>query len=135
MLYRDGRLVTTAGVAERNGRFFLARRKRGGALSLKWEFPGGKCAQPRESEHSCLQREFSEEFGVHISVGPELGSVPFRHREQDYLLVAYAITFHDEPGELHVHVDAGWFLPEEVRGLDLADSDRALLGRMWAPEG
>lgn len=131
MLYRDGRLVTTAGVAERDGRYFLGQRKPGGALSLKWEFPGGKCDQPAESEHGCLQREFAEEFGVRIRVGAELGSVDFRHRDQDYVLVAYAILFLDEPRELHEHIASGWFTPTDLLALDLADSDRHLIERIW----
>ncbi len=127
MIYRDGRLVTTAGVAAVEGRFFLARRKPGGALSNKWEFPGGKCDQADGSEGACLVREFQEEFNVSVSVGAEIGTVPFEHNGIHYLLVAYEIRFLSPPDTLLEHSDAGWFYPAEVLQLDLAESDRQLI--------
>lgn len=127
MLYRDDRLVTTAGVAVVDGRYFLAQRKAGGALSEKWEFPGGKCDQNDGAESNCLVREFQEEFQVTVSVEDELGAIPFEHGGTRYMLVAYRIRFHAPPTVLLEHIDSGWFLPEEMRDLDLADSDRRLI--------
>ncbi|MEX2445289.1 MAG: NUDIX domain-containing protein [Alkalispirochaeta sp.] len=127
MLYRDGRLVTTAGVAVVDGCYFLAKRKPGGALSHKWEFPGGKCDQDDGTERNCLIREFEEEFRVAVTVGDEIGTVPFEHKGTRYLLVAYQIRFHSPPDILLEHTDSGWFPPEELCGLDLAESDRRLI--------
>ena len=126
-IHRDGRLVTTAGVAERDGTYFLARRKPGGAQSDRWEFPGGKCDRSDLIETRCLKREFREEFAVDIDVHEELGAVPFDHGEVHYLLVAFRITFVTEPTTLLEHTDAGWFTPEELRALALADSDRTFV--------
>lgn len=128
-IYRDGRLVTTAAVGIREGRFFLARRKATGAQALRWEFPGGKCDADHD-ERRCLVREFLEEFGVAITVGDELGSVPFSHGGRDYILVGYRVEMEREPLELREHIDSGWFLPDEVLALDLADSDRLLFETM-----
>ncbi|TVR68361.1 MAG: NUDIX domain-containing protein [Spirochaetaceae bacterium] len=125
-LFRDGRLVTTAAVAVRAGRYFLARRKSEGAQSLRWEFPGGKCDDDGD-ERRCLEREFAEEFGVTVSVAEELGSVPFEHAGTRYMLVGYRVEIPPVPLELREHVEAGWFLPGEVLQLDLADSDRSLV--------
>jgi 8-oxo-dGTP diphosphatase len=127
VIYREGRLVTTAGVAEADGRYFLARRKPGGALSGKWEFPGGKCDQAEGSETQCLIREFQEEFGVDIAVDGEIGAVPFEHGEVRYMLVGYAIRFLQQPTRLVEHTDSGWFDPQAMIRLDLASSDRQLI--------
>lgn len=127
MLYRADRLVTTAGVAAVDGRFFLAQRKPGGALSRRWEFPGGKCDQSDADEARCLVREFQEEFGVGITVGAEIGAVPFVHRSIPYILVAYWITFETPPQRLYEHLDSGWFTRDQMLALDLADSDRLLI--------
>jgi 8-oxo-dGTP diphosphatase len=132
VLYRDGRLVTTAGVAVRDGRFFLARRKPGGAQSERWEFPGGKCDHGDLDEQTCLAREFYEEFSVDIAVREELGSVSFEHRGIPYLLVAYRVDFLQIPTELYEHTAAGWFTESEMRTLDLAESDRKLI-EAWTP--
>jgi 8-oxo-dGTP diphosphatase len=127
VLFRDDRLVTTAGVAVVNGRYFLARRKPGGALSDKWEFPGGKCDQNDGAEAVCLMREFQEEFQVAVSVGAEIGTVLFEHGGTRYILVAYQIRFETPPEILLEHTDSGWFLPDELLKLDLAESDRRLV--------
>ena len=132
-IYRGDRLVTTAGVAERDGRFFLAQRKRGGAQSMRWEFPGGKCDQADGSEASCLKREFREEFGVTIDVGREIGSIPFEHGQIRYMLVGYEISFRSDPTTLHEHLASGWFTVPEMLDLDLADSDRTLIEYALAP--
>jgi 8-oxo-dGTP diphosphatase len=126
-LYREDRLVTTAGVAFDGTRYFLARRQAGGAQSRRWEFPGGKCDADDADERSCLAREYHEEFGITIDVGDEIGSVPFEHKSIRYILVAYRVTFHTVPTELSVHSETGWFLPDELPDLDLADSDRIFI--------
>ncbi len=72
-----------------------------------------------------------EELGVSVEVGAEIGSVPFEHKGIRYILVAYEITLLDEPKTLSVHSEAGWFLPEELENLDLADSDRLLVERYF----
>jgi 8-oxo-dGTP diphosphatase len=65
------RLVVTAGVIERDGRFLLTRRQSGVHLEGYWEFPGGKC-EPGETLAACLAREIREELGVGVVVGEEI---------------------------------------------------------------
>ena len=120
--------MTTAGVAAFNGRLFLAKRQAGGALSLRWEFPGGKC-ETDEGLSECLKREFLEELEVEITVGSRIGSVPFTHRGTEFDLVAMEVSMSGEPTALHVHQDCGWFSEQEMLELDLADSDRLLYNR------
>jgi 8-oxo-dGTP diphosphatase len=103
----------------------LAKRQAGGALSLRWEFPGGKCRE-KEDLAGCLEREFQEELEVTITVGETLGSVPFRHKGTHFDLVALEVLMDSDPKVLHVHEECGWFTEEEMLNLDLADSDRLL---------
>jgi 8-oxo-dGTP diphosphatase len=124
-IFRDGRLVTTAAVGVRDGRFFAARRKNTGSQALRWEFPGGKCDADCD-ERSCLAREFLEEFGVSVDVGDELGSVPFDHGGTPYILVGYRVEIPQVSLVLREHCEAGWFFPDELLQLDLSDSDRTL---------
>lgn len=132
-LYRDGRLVTTAAVSHRSGRYFLARRKATGQQALRWEFPGGKCDADCD-ERACLVREFNEEFGATVSVHEELGSVAFEHHGTRYMLVGYRVEIPQVSLELREHIDAGWFLPEEIRSLALSESDRILFEQIMAAE-
>lgn len=109
----------------------LAQRGPEGAEAGRWEFPGGKC-DPEELNTDCLKREFREEFGVEIAVYEQVGSAPFSHKCQDYLLVGYRIRLLSQPTVLHEHVAMGWFDPEGVLALDLPESDRALATAMLA---
>ena len=129
-IYRADRIVTTAGIAINDeARFFLAKRRSGGAQSERWEFPGGKCDEGDSDERICLAREFDEEFGVPITVHREIGAIPFEHGTVRYILVGYTITMAVEPSRLTVHTEAGWFTPREMRALELAESDRRLVER------
>ncbi len=62
------RLVVTAAVIERGGRYLVTRRQKGVHLEGLWEFPGGKC-DAGESLADCLRRELREELGVDAAVG------------------------------------------------------------------
>ncbi|GEM_PF-1662101 len=132
-IFRDDRIVTTAGVAFEDGRYFLARRTAGGAQSRKWEFPGGKCDAGDSDVPLCLIREIQEELGIPIQVGQEIGAVPFENGSARYMLVGYAIQLLARPDSLSVHSETGWFLPQELPDLDLADSDRTFIERYILP--
>ena len=53
--------VTTAGIALKDGKVLVAHRVKGGSLSEKWEFPGGK-QRWGESDEMTLKREYMEEL-------------------------------------------------------------------------
>ena len=65
------RLVVTAAVIRRDGRFLVTRRPQGVHLEGYWEFPGGKCDDGEPLE-ACLTREIEEELAVGIRVGDRL---------------------------------------------------------------
>lgn len=120
----DSRSV--AGIALRQARVLVGRRKPGGALGGKWEFPGGKC-EPGESDEAALIREYDEEFGVAVAVGPVLGESQFANGTKLYGLSALRVELLGEPKELREHDELRWLGVEELQDLDLAESDRALL--------
>lgn len=103
----------------------MAKRQAGGSLSLRWEFPGGKC-RDEEDIAGCLRRELQEELELSVTVGEQIGSVPFRHKDTDFDLVALEVWMESDPRVLHVHEECGWFTEEEMVALNLADSDRML---------
>lgn len=119
-----------AGIAIAGGRLFIARRKSGGDLGGKWEFPGGK-VEEGESDDAALLREYQEEFGLSIESGPFLAAASFEHQGETFCLSAYRIFFRDgDPAariRLAEHDRWRWALPEEIAELDFAPSDRLLL--------
>lgn len=115
-----------AGLAERNGRYFLAKRKPGGDLGNKWELPGGKLEEG-ESPREAMVREWLEELELNVTPTELLATGNFSHRGKDFILEMYAVSFEDEPGAFHEHVETGWFTPAQINKLDLAGSDRIVL--------
>jgi 8-oxo-dGTP diphosphatase len=118
--------VSVAGIAVQGNRLFIARRVPGGDLGEKWEFPGGK-AEEGESCEEALIREFREEFGVTVTVGPCVASSSFEHRGVIRKLRAYLIAFENSGFILHEHSVWKWADLAEIEKLDFAGSDRKLL--------
>jgi 8-oxo-dGTP diphosphatase len=123
--------VSVAGIAVEGRKIFIARRKPGGDLGGKWEFPGGKTEQG-ETDVAALIREFQEEFGIHIQTGPFLGSASFEHHNRTYLLRAYLISFTEKEFSLAEHSEWRWAEFGEIERLDFAGSDRLLFPALQA---
>ena len=60
------RIVVVALIAERDGRFLIARRLKGTHLAGCWEFPGGKL-HDGEAKDAALEREIDEELGCRVA--------------------------------------------------------------------
>ena len=120
MLTRD----TTAGVLNEDGRYLVAQRKKGGPLSEKWEFIGGK-NRYGETLQDTLKREWMEEVGLKISVGEFLLNTEFDNNDTHYTLHCYRVYSVSESTELSlsVHNDVRWVTREELSSLDFGPSD------------
>ncbi|MBN1524057.1 MAG: (deoxy)nucleoside triphosphate pyrophosphohydrolase [Spirochaetales bacterium] len=121
--------IVTAAVVCRGGKYFIAQRKEGGALSLKWEFPGGKVDEG-ETGKQALQREMMEELGVEADIGDFFCSTHFIYNGNMYELHAYLTSFSGEPKVLNDHEQYTWVLPEEFSAYDFADSDKGIIDKI-----
>jgi 8-oxo-dGTP diphosphatase len=117
---------SVAGIAIAGNRLFIARRKAGGDLGGKWEFPGGKI-EAGESDEAALRREYQEEFGVAVETGPFLADAQFSHNGFQFALRAYRIFFKDMRFHMAEHDEWRWASLDEIMPLDFAGSDRCLL--------
>jgi len=122
---------SVAGIAIEGGKVFIARRKEGGDLGGKWEFPGGK-VEEGEGNADALRREFLEEFAVDVTVGALLATAEFTHNEQQFSLNAYRIFFASLRFNMTEHDQWRWAALEEIEPLDFAGSDRLLLPQLQA---
>jgi 8-oxo-dGTP diphosphatase len=116
----------TAAIIIRNNMYLIAKRKTGGSLSGKWEFPGGK-VEPGETPEQGLVREIDEEFGVAVKVGKFVGSHKFNNEEKEYELLAYYCEILSGEITLNVHEDMKWISIREFDDFDFAESDKEIL--------
>lgn len=120
-------LRSVAAIAVRESRVLVARRKPGGDLGLKWEFPGGK-VEEGEDDRAALVREFDEEFGAPVQPLRALGESSFTHHGRQRELCAWTVHLDPETNlDLREHLEVRWVGTDELRSLDLAGSDRLLL--------
>ncbi len=124
---RKGRRISvlpvTAGlVLDEEGRVLVAQRPAEGALSLKWEFPGGKL-RAGESPEQCLRRELLEELGIDVAVEEVFHIVHHEYAGRAVLLMAYRCRWRSGEIRLREHADFRWVPPKRLQELDLAGAD------------
>ncbi len=118
-------LLSIAGLAEKNGRYFMALRKPGTTIGESWEFPGGK-SEEGESPRDTLVREYLEEMNVEIEVFDKVFESFFRNDSKKFRLQVFRIELKEDVREMPEHQKTGWFTPGEMIKLDMADSDRKI---------
>lgn len=115
--------ITTTGVLFKTGRYFLAKRQKGGEIGGSWEFPGGKHKWGETPEES-LAREYLEELALHINVGSCFLCHDFIHKSVLYHAQAYWVeAVAPIRYRLLEHQDARWVTLEELLELPLVPSD------------
>ncbi|MFP4643198.1 MAG: (deoxy)nucleoside triphosphate pyrophosphohydrolase [Spirochaetales bacterium] len=116
--------MSVAGVARRGNTYLMAHRapENGGDLADKWEFIGGKVSN-HEAPAAALKREFLEELGVNIRVGPLFYRGSFQHKEVHFTLQAYLVGLVSDDFTLDEHDNVAWVTIEEMADLDMASSD------------
>jgi 8-oxo-dGTP diphosphatase len=120
-------LRVAAAIIQRDDRILICRRRTGGLLGGKWEFPGGKM-RPSETPRQALQRELREELGVTAGIGDLLRIVRHRYEEMaesvQILFLATALT---EPPRNLAFDRIAWARREELPRYDFLAADRHLI--------
>ncbi|MFW6368813.1 MAG: (deoxy)nucleoside triphosphate pyrophosphohydrolase, partial [Spirochaetota bacterium] len=129
--------MSVAGVVWRNGTGLMAHRPASSQSELanKWEFVGGKVAN-NEGPAVALRREFMEELGVSIHVGPLFYRGSFQHKDTHFTLQAFLVHLQSEEFTLTEHDEVRWLTVDEMVGLDMASSDYGIVEYlMYHPDG
>jgi 8-oxo-dGTP diphosphatase len=119
------RIVVTAAVIERGGRFLVTRRQAGVHLEGHWEFPGGKC-EPGESLSGCLARELREELAVESEIGEELLSTVHDYADRRVELHFFNCTLAGEPVPQQGQ-EMRWIVRSELAALQFPPADAELI--------
>lgn len=128
---RDDIRISTAGVAQKGDRYFVAKRKPGTSIGESWEFPGGK-NRFSETPEDTLIREFEEEFKADITVYETLFVGEFVNKDKKYQLIAFRITLDTPEEELFFeeHQKIAWKTINELDLSTMADSDRQIVSSL-----
>jgi len=125
------RLVVTAAVVERDGRFLVTRRQKGAHLEGCWEFPGGKC-ESGESHAECLARELLEELGVGARIGEEVLATTHAYDDRVVELHFIRCEIAGEPAP-QLGQEMRWVGREELAGLEFPPADAELIKMLSKP--
>ncbi len=123
--------VAAAVIEDERGFVLVARRKPGGRLAGRWEFPGGKL-EPGEAAPEALRREIMEELGLDIRVGEFLLAVPAEGPGPDIELQAFRATRLGGDLRLADHDAVRWTAIPDLPALDLAEADKTIAERLAA---
>lgn len=119
--------LSTAGVAEQDGTFLVAKRKPGTSIGELWEFPGGKVRES-ETPQEALIRELKEELNIEVTVGELLCTGTFTNQGTHYKLLAYSIRI-ENPAQIHSleHQKTAWVSMAGLKRLAFPDSDAIIV--------
>lgn len=108
-------LRVVSGLAVLDGQILMGKRRPNQLRPLLWETPGGK-VEPGESAPHALTREWNEELGIDVEVGP-LISVAMFDLEIKFVVELYAVEASRETLEAakpldHTHLH--WIEPRDA---------------------
>lgn len=118
-----------AAIIKQNGKFLIAKRKAGGAVGEKWEFPGGKIER-NESYKEGLKRELKEELDVEIEIGDCFDSHTFHYESGTVKFTAYIAECREENFRLSEHDEVRWVSNEELDKFDFVGNDERIIEKL-----
>ncbi|MBN2255836.1 MAG: 8-oxo-dGTP diphosphatase MutT [Deltaproteobacteria bacterium] len=121
--------VVIAAVMEKNGKFLIARRRKGDVMANKWELPGGKM-EPGETPEACLRRELREEFGIEAEIGECVGSTDHDYRHLSIRLMAYRACHVSGEFAVLEHDEIRWVPPGELNRYDFSEADMPIIRKL-----
>lgn len=124
--------VIGVGIVTRRGRILIQQRLASGLLGGLWEFPGGKL-EPGESLPQCVAREFREEVGLVVRVGPELIAVEHAYSHFSITLHAFLCEYVSGRVRLTAAQQYKWVRPSELRDYAFPAANRKIIAALLTP--
>ena len=119
------------GVAIKDGRIFLARRRPEKSYGGHWELPGGK-VESGEAHEVALARELAEELAVETQVGAFVATGVDQQPYLRIVLHGYLMEMVSQPTASSDHDQMEWFSADELDSLPIPPADKPILEALFA---
>ena len=119
------------GVAIKDGRVFLARRRPEKSYGGHWELPGGK-VESGEAHEVALARELAEELAVETRVGAFVATGVDQQPDVRIVLHGYLMEMASQPLASSDHDQMEWFSADELDSLPIPPADLPILEVLFA---
>jgi len=120
------RFDVAAGILWNGAEVLITRRHDHDHQGGRWEFPGGK-RHAGETMEECLRREFQEELGIDVEVGPLWRALSHLYPDRT---VSLYFHFCSSPSAAPRPLDVAeirWVVPETLAGLHFVEGDGPIL--------
>jgi 8-oxo-dGTP diphosphatase len=98
-------------------------------MAGKWEFAGGK-VEPGETEVEALVREYEEELGVRVEIGPRIGAdVRLGHGRAVLKVYLATLVSADVPQPLE-HAELRWLGHDELNSVEWLPADAPIVAAL-----
>ena len=115
-----------AGLILHNGRYLIAKRRRGVHLAGLWEFPGGK-REEGETLEECLQRELFEELSIRIAMPVPFQIITHEYSEKTVELHFFRCAIEEGEATPVDCADIRWVYPYELAQYQFPPADRPVI--------
>lgn len=124
-------IVVTAAIIEKDGKYLICQRAEDDALSLGWEFPGGKL-EDGETPEECLVREIQEELAMEVMIDRHFCDTVYCSERGELLLKSYLVIIRRGTPQLLEHHDMAWVTAAELLTYDLLPADVEIAEKLQA---
>ncbi len=120
------RFDVAAGIVWNGSEVLITRRHERDHQGGRWEFPGGK-RHAGETMEGCLRREFLEELGIEVDVGPLWRSLSHLYPDRTVSLYFHFCRHASGvPRPLDV-AELRWIAPADLADLEFVEGDGPVL--------
>jgi mutator protein MutT len=121
--------LATVAIIKNEGKYLIAKRKSGGVVGGKWEFPGGKIER-HESPQESLRRELKEELNADATIGEFFNEHIHRYETGMFRVFAFMVDCFSSNFDLNEHDEIRWVSTSEMDQFDFTGNGKPVMKKL-----